>query len=114
MIPGPLPVCREGQCASSAIGPATRPATNPGNYMPDRSDTVDQPATAPLLRTVLATRYVTPFREGGSVPALVEADDYGLYVLKFRGASQGPRVLVAELLAGEIGRALGLHIPEMV
>lgn len=82
--------------------------------MSERSDTLDQPTTAPLLRTVLATRYVTPFREGGSVPALVEADDDGLYVLKFRGASQGPRVLVAELIAGEIGRALGLRVPEIV
>jgi len=82
--------------------------------MPDGSDTLDQPATEPLLRTVLATRYVTPFREGGSVPALVEAADDGLYVLKFRGAGQGPRVLVAELIAGEIGRALGLRVPEIV
>ncbi|HEV8194509.1 MAG TPA: HipA family kinase [Ktedonobacterales bacterium] len=82
--------------------------------MPDRSNTLDQPARAPLLRTVLASRYVTPFREGGSVPALVEADDDGLYVLKFRGASQGPRVLVAELIAGEIGRLLGLRVPEIV
>ena len=53
------------------------------------------------LRTVEATRYVTPLREGGSLPALVEASDDGLYVLKFRGAGQGPRALVAELLSGE-------------
>ena len=66
------------------------------------------------LRTVVATRYVTPLREGGSLPAIVEADDDGLYVLKFRGAGQGPRALVAELLAGEIGRALGLRVPEIV
>lgn len=66
------------------------------------------------LRTVEATRYVTPLREGGSLPALVEADDDGLYVLKFRGAGQGPRALVAELVAGEIGRALGLPVPEIV
>ena len=68
----------------------------------------------PLLRTVAATRYVMPFREGGSLPGLVEADDDGLYVVKFRGAAQGPRALVAELLAGELGRALGLSIPEIV
>jgi hypothetical protein len=68
--------------------------------------------TAP--RTVTATRYVTPLREGGSLPGLVEADDDGLYVLKFRGAGQGPRALVAELVAGEIGRALGLAVPEIV
>jgi hypothetical protein len=57
---------------------------------------------------------VTPLREGGSLPAIVEADDAGLYVLKFRGAGQGPKVLIAELLAGEIGRALGLAVPELV
>jgi HipA-like protein len=67
-----------------------------------------------MLRTVEATRYVTPFREGGSLPALVEADDLGLYVLKFRGAGQGPLALVAEIIAGEIGRALGLNVPELV
>lgn len=67
-----------------------------------------------MLRTVQATRYVTPFREGGSLPALVEADDLGLYVLKFRGAGQGPLALVAEIVAGEIGRALGLRVPELV
>jgi hypothetical protein len=67
-----------------------------------------------LLRTTLATRYVTPLREGGSLPAIVEADDCGLYVLKFRGAGQGPLALVAELIAGETGRALGLNIPELV
>lgn len=67
-----------------------------------------------MLRTVYATRYVTPLREGGSLPALVEADDLGLYVLKFRGAGQGPLALVAELIAGEIGRALGIKIPELV
>jgi hypothetical protein len=57
---------------------------------------------------------VTPLREGGSLPAVVEADDDGLYVLKFRGAGQGPRALVAELVAGEIARALGLPVPELV
>ncbi len=67
-----------------------------------------------MLRTVSATRYVTPLREGGSLPAIVEADDDGLYVLKFRGAGQGPKALVAELIAGEIGRALGLQVPEVV
>ena len=61
-----------------------------------------------------ATRYVTPLREGGSLPAVIEADDDGLYVLKFRGAGQGPKALVAELIAGEIGRALGLPVPEIV
>jgi hypothetical protein len=66
------------------------------------------------LRTVIATRYVTPLREGGSLPAIVEGDDDGLYVLKFRGAGQGPRALVAELIAGELARAAGLAVPEIV
>ena len=65
-------------------------------------------------RTVRVTRYVTPLREGGSLPAIVEADDDGMYVLKFRGAGQGPRALIAELVSGEIGRALGLPVPELV
>jgi len=67
-----------------------------------------------MLRTVTATRYVTPLREGGSLPAIVEADDDGLYVLKFRGAGQGPKVLIAELVAGELARAAGLAVPEIV
>jgi hypothetical protein len=66
------------------------------------------------IRKVAATRYVTPLREGGSLPAIVEADDDGLYVLKFHGAGQGPRTLIAELVAGEIGRGLGLPVPEIV
>jgi hypothetical protein len=66
------------------------------------------------MRTVQTIRYVLPLREGGSLPAIVEADDLGLYVVKFRGAGQGPLALVAELVAGEIGRALGLNIPELV
>jgi len=67
-----------------------------------------------VIRTVAATRYVTPLREGGSLPAIVEAGDDGMYVLKFRGAGQGPKVLVAELIAGEIARAAGLAVPEIV
>jgi hypothetical protein len=67
-----------------------------------------------MLRTVRAARYVTPLREGGSLPAIIEADDLGLYVVKFRGAGQGPLTLLAELVAGEIGRALGLRVPELV
>jgi hypothetical protein len=66
------------------------------------------------LRTVTATRYVTPLREGGSLPAIVEADDDGMYVLKFRGAGQGPKALIAELVTGEIARAAGLPVPEIV
>ncbi len=67
-----------------------------------------------MLRTVEATRYVTPLREGGSLPAVVEADDLGTYVLKFRGAGQGRKALVAEIVAGEIARTLGLLVPEIV
>ena len=66
------------------------------------------------LRSVRVTRYVTPLREGGSLPAIVEADDEGTYVLKFRGAGQGAKALIAELVAGEIARALGLPVPELV
>src|SRR3712207_379748 len=67
-----------------------------------------------MLRTVHAARYVLPFREGGSVPALVEADDLGLYVVKLRRAGQGPKVLIAELVAGELPREAGLAVPEIV
>jgi hypothetical protein len=66
------------------------------------------------IRTVRVTRYVTPLREGGSLPALIEADDDGLYVLKFRGAGHGARALTAELVSGEIARLLGLAVPEIV
>jgi hypothetical protein len=66
------------------------------------------------LRTVNITRYVTPLREGGSLPAIVEADDGFLYVLKFRGAGQGVKALIAELIGGELARALGLKMPEIV
>jgi len=66
------------------------------------------------LRTVQVTRYVTPLREGGSMPALAEADDGFLYVLKFRGAGQGPKVLISELIGGEIARLLKLRVPELV
>jgi len=66
------------------------------------------------MRTVNATRYVTPLREGGSLPAIIEADDDGMYVLKFRGAGQGTKALIAELIAGEIARTAGLLVPELV
>jgi hypothetical protein len=66
------------------------------------------------VRSVQATRYVTPLREGGSMPGLVEADDDGLYVLKFRAAGQGEKALLAEIVAGELARAAGLPVPEIV
>jgi hypothetical protein len=66
------------------------------------------------LERVTVTRYVTPLREGGSLPALVEADDLGTYVMKFRGAGQGPLALVAEIITGELARRLGLRVPDLV
>lgn len=68
----------------------------------------------PEIRTVHVTRYITPLREGGSMPAIAEADDEFHYVIKFRGAGQGTRALVAELVGAEIARVLGLHVPEIV
>lgn len=76
--------------------------------------TTSTEAPVAQVRQVTATRYVTPLREGGSLPGLLEADDDGLYVTKFSGAGQGPKALVAELVAGELGRALGLPVPEIV
>ena len=70
--------------------------------------------SSPQIRTVNVTRYVTPLREGGSLPAIAEADDDFMYVIKFRGAGQGVKTLVAELIAGEVARALGLKVPEIV
>ena len=67
-----------------------------------------------MIRTVAATRYVAPLREGGSLPGIVEADDLGTYVCKFRGAGQGLRVLVAEVVVGELARRLGILTPELV
>src|SRR5437588_2181717 len=67
-----------------------------------------------VIRTVAATEYVTPLREGGSLPAIVNGADDGTYVVKFRGAGQGVRALIAELISGELGRALGLPVPEIV
>ncbi|WP_207495210.1 HipA family kinase [Aridibaculum aurantiacum] len=69
---------------------------------------------APDIRTVDVTRYVTPLREGGSLPAIAEADDGFMYVIKFRGAGQGAKALIAELIGGEIARALGFKMPEIV
>lgn len=68
----------------------------------------------PPMRTVNTTRYVTPLREGGSLPAIIEADDDGMYVLKFRGAGQGTKALIAELICGELARIAGFRVPELV
>lgn len=67
-----------------------------------------------MLTEVTATRYITPLREGGSLPGLVEADDLGTYVVKFTGSAQGRKALVAEVIVGELARALGLRFPELV
>src|SRR5215204_7752633 len=77
-------------------------------------DTMPPRPSVPPLRTVRCTRYVTPLREGGSLPAIMEADDDGLYVVKFRGAGQGPKALAAELIAAAIGQLLDLPVPETV
>src|SRR5438034_140998 len=82
--------------------------------VPERGGCRGAGRLARMLRTIAATRYVTPLREGGSLPALVEADDDGLYVLKFRGAGQGRKALVAEVVAGELARALGFLVPDLV
>lgn len=66
------------------------------------------------IRNVDVVQYINPLREGGSLPAIVKADDDFLYVLKFRGAGQGKKALIAELIGGEIARAIGLHVPELV
>lgn len=75
---------------------------------------MDTPPAIPALRTVAVTRYITPMREGGSLPALAEADDGFRYVLKFRGTGHGPKALISELIGGEVARALGLRVPELV
>src|SRR4051812_36015018 len=85
-----------------------------GRILRALSNFASVPTVFPAVRTVSATRYVTPLREGGSLPGLVEADDDGLYVVKFRGAGQGPGALVAEVVAGELASALGLPVPELV
>lgn len=75
---------------------------------------MSQQSVTPSLRHLHATRFVQPFKEGGSVPGLFEASDDGLYVVKLHGAAQGPKTLTAELIAGEIARAIGLNVPELV
>src|SRR5215213_2414373 len=96
-----MPLCRAWGARAGRMGGVG----SPGNT---------QAEVFSLLRTITATRYVTPLREGGSLPAIVEADDLGTYVLKFRGAGQGRKALVAELVAGEIARCLDLLVPEVV
>jgi hypothetical protein len=72
------------------------------------------PHVLPALARVAATRYVTPLREGGSLPAIMETDDLGTYVVKFRGAGQGPKALVAEVITGQLARGVGLAVPDLV
>src|SRR5919107_2132156 len=101
MPPGP-PRCGTARSGTTATG---RRAGGPG------AATVK---VISVLRQVTATRYVTPLREGGSLPGVVEADDLGTYVVKFRGAGQGPKALVAEVISGELARRLELPVPELV
>jgi hypothetical protein len=89
------------------LGSARNLAGDAAGYRPGMS-------VSTVLRSVAATRYVTPLREGGSLPGLMEADDDGLYVTKFRGAGQGLRTLVAEVIVGELARTLGLLVPDLV
>ena len=85
-----------------------------GDVYVKRRQRVERKCHAGMIRTITATQYITPLREGSSLPAIVEADDGQLYVMKFVGAGHGAKALIAELLAGEIGRALGLRVPEIV
>jgi hypothetical protein len=91
-----------------------RNAAPQASFLAMLGDRDQRSATADVLRSVTATRYVEPLREGGSLPGLVEADDDGMYVMKFRGSGQGPAALVAEVVAGELARSLGLLVPELV
>src|SRR3984893_11127608 len=84
------------------------------HFRPFRISLPVMPTHLIQLRTVNVTRYITPLREGGSLPAIAEADDGFLYVIKFRGAGQGSKSLIAELIGGEIARVLGLNVPEIV
>ena len=102
------PPGRRGQCQAKPRARKSRVQRETGANLHASPSRALGYAATPCSDRVTATRYVTPLREGGSLPGLVEADDDGLYVVKFRGAGQGPRALVAEWLAGEIGRALGL------
>src|SRR5215212_8629366 len=91
------------------------PPSRPTGESPDPRGPKAKPVSRVIivLRQVTATRYVTPLREGGSLPGIVEADDLGTYVVKFRGAGQGPKVLVAEVIVGELARRLGLQVPDL-
>src|SRR5215212_446124 len=91
------------------------PPSRPTGESPDPRGPKAKPVSRVIivLRQVTATRYVTPLREGGSLPGIVEADDLGTYVVKFRGAGQGPKALVAEVISGELARRLDLPVPDL-
>jgi hypothetical protein len=117
------PLTSTGSAEKPASGPGARRATMPITSLatlsavrPEIRALVRSPdgSLDRVLREVTTTRYVTPLKEGGSLPALVEADDLGMYVVKFRGAGQGRKALIAEIVAGELGRRLGLAVPELV
>ena len=102
---------RSAGCQRVPFPPAR--VLGPGTIAPSCPPPRTTAAAPPALRRLFATRYVTALREGGSVPAVVEADDGALYVAKFRAAAQGGRVLAAELIVGELARAAGLRVPEL-
>src|ERR1700728_1731057 len=116
------PACTRSGWRRDRSAPRTCARRGPGSsWTPCASSRPGTPPSAPhranvsrVLEQVSVTRYVTPLREGGSLPALVEADNLGTYVLKFRGAGQGPKALVAEIVGGELARRLGLRTPELV
>ena len=100
-------LARRSQSPARAVGTQRRRAQQRVGRRPEHRRRHRSAIMPRVLRTVTATRYVTPLREGGSLPGIVEADDDGLYVLKFRGAGQGPKALAAEIVAGELARDLG-------
>src|SRR5690606_20754898 len=102
---------RAGTCSTGRTWCRMAGAAGPYHAKPGRRA---RPNRRDPVRTITVNRYVTPLREGGSMPAVVEGDDLGTYVLKFRGAGQGVRALLAEIIAGGIARALGLPVPEIV
>jgi len=100
---------------SAGPSPVDHPLPKGESYFyPNQKESPTDMPQAPNIRTVKVTRYVTPLKEGGSMPAIAEADDGFLYALKFRGAGQGVNALIAELIGGEVARALGLRVPEIV
>src|SRR3984885_8163080 len=120
--PRPRPACTRSGWRRDRSAPRTCGPRGPrSSWTPCANSRPGTPPSAPhranvsrVLEQVSVTRYVTPLREGRSLPALVEADNLGTYVLKFRGAGPGPKALVAEIVGGELARRLALRTPELV